>query len=854
MYKRDCSTRRLSIQYFLFLNACVASVFSKASISGTTSKMRDAMELVASRVDGLGKTKIIPQPNQTTATTVQPQPAQSTSTAVQSKPKPRKTKAETAYAEWDFKQGTETQRRLDREQRCLAREAKQKKADEELARKVKALQAIFDDDEQEEEEAPPEPDPPVPTVPEKPAKAQESVGARNKRYELERRRKEKAKRDAEKAKAAENPLDPDPPRAKSPKKGKSPARSTASKTPKIKQKPGNDDDDGTTSREVGDRTTKGAKVPKQKEKARDDDATGCKIADQKQKAGTKGTDEGDGTTSRKVGTRSTHIDDANYELDLTTGKFVTKTKKQIPRDDDDDDIEMEEVDDEDIDEDYDPDKDPDQGDDDDDDEQLPDAEADDDDFEIPPLRSKKAVKPSDNSMGKEKPKKKSKESDEALADLADFVADSFPKPSKERKQTIKKHDACINPVEAARFRKAMRDEVLVLERAVRNGKNVSETYHTMVIHIIQACKDMNYEIPTDIEVDDIFPTIEDPSCKAWQLKLQGVQTAGEGELNISKTDNSGMCVAKKKFGIKDVMEYAEEVSSDWTDLKRKNFIATMKKVIGNMTVAHRMVADAAQEMVSLLDEVELPLWIKLADIMMRPLVHIEVPELTIMCEEAKQISRENDQHWDQMTKITTIMESQCLPFLPTSWGYDKSGRAKKMIAGIIYKYVKDRMYDDKVETAAKEASEKFALNSTTMNRHILGKKYEGGKALTSKPRRPVAQKISATTRPIEKSKDKAVVEADEDEDDDDEEPQPSKKSKGKGTGKSSRITRSAQKIRDESNSDKQKKKAKKRKADEAELEEEENADPDMPTPKERAAALKALAAKGPVKGGLKIIH
>ena len=677
----------------------------------------------------------------------------------------------------------------------------------------------------------------------------------------------------ERTKAATKPEDPKP-------KGKSPARSTkGGKTPKDKQKPDDGtmsrevadrptkgakkpkekqkpDDDGTTSRELASGPTKGAKAPKQKEKTKDDGATSREVAGKAQKTGTKGAEEGDGATSRKVATRSTvqhkHIDDANYNLDLATGKFVKKTKKQVTRDDDeDDDIEMEEVDDEDIDADYDPDKDLDQGDDDDDDdEQLAELEEDDDDFGIPPLRSKKPAKPSDESKGK---KKKQKESDETLADLADFVADTFQKPTKQKKQKGKKHDACINPVEAARFRKAMKDEVLVLERAVRKGTNISETYQTMVTHIIQACKDMNYEIPIDIEVEDIFPAIEDPTCKAWQLKLQGVQTAGEGELNISKTDNSGVCVAKKKFGIKDVMEYAEEVSSDWTALKRKNFIASMKKVMGNMTVAHRMVADASQEMVSLLDEIDLPLWIKLADITMRPLVHIEVPEVTIMCEEAKQLSKENEQHWDQTTKITTIMESQSLPFLPTSWGYDKEGRAKKVIAGIIYKYVKDRMYDDKIETSAKEASEKFALNSTTMNRHILGKKYEGGKASTSKPRRPVAQKVTATARPIEKSKQKAVVEADEDEDGEQQD-KPSKKPKGKGSGKSSRVTRSAQEIRDESTSDQQKQKARKRKAEEAELEEEANADPDMPTPKERAAALATLSTKRPTKGGVKIVH
>ena len=78
----------------------------------------------------------------------------------------------------------------------------------------------------------------------------------------------------------------------------------------------------------------------------------------------------------------------------------------------------------------------------------------------------------------------------------------------------------------------------------------------------------------------------------------------------------------------------------------------MKKVMGNMSVAHRMVADTSQEMITLLDEIELPLWMKLADMTMRPLVLLEIPEVAVMCEEAKQMSKENQQHWNQATKIT----------------------------------------------------------------------------------------------------------------------------------------------------------------------------------------------------------
>ena len=67
------------------------------------------------------------------------------------------------------------------------------------------------------------------------------------------------------------------------------------------------------------------------------------------------------------------------------------------------------------------------------------------------------------------------------------------------------------------------------------------------------------------------------------------------------------------------------------------------------------------------------------------------------------------------------MEVKNLPFLPTAWGYKVEGRAKKVIAGIIYKYVKDQMYAGELETPATEVSSKYALNATTMNRHILAK-------------------------------------------------------------------------------------------------------------------------------------
>ena len=517
----------------------------------------------------------------------------------------------------------------------------------------------------------------------------------------------------------------DPPKVKSPGRSK-----TGGKTPKAK--PNGKEGDNATDRGVGQKQ----KVPVKATTKKGNDATDCRVKAKDRKC--KGPQ---------------HVDDDNYDLDLETGKFKQK-KKTLTLEDND--IEMEEIDDEDRDMDYDPDKDDDVG---DDDEDNGDEENDDDDdFPIPALCAHKPTKKTSTTTGDKSKNKKAKQPDQALDDLADFVEQTFPKkPTRQgvRKTRVSKdddgdmNDGCINPKEAARFRKAMRSEAQELENTVRQGVNVKEAYETLIANVIEACKNINYEIPDDLEASDILPTIEDPTCKAWQLKLQGVQTAGKGELNVSKADNLGVCIAKRKYEIKAIAKHVEDISKDWMPLKRKNLAEAMRKIMGNMSVAHRMVLEACQELIGLLDEVDLPLWCKLVDMTTRPLVVMEVPEITVMCEEAKQMCKENQQHWSQMTDIAIIMEAKNLPFLPTAWGYHAEDRAKKVVAGIIYKYVKDQMHEYKLLTPAMEVGSKYATNVTTMNRHILGKKYAGGKASTSGTKRPVA--VKAMTKPVDQS-------------------------------------------------------------------------------------------------------
>ena len=261
------------------LNTCIASVFSKKSIAGTSNKLRDTMKVVASCVDELGKSKIVPLPPQPVPNTSQPR----------GQPKPRRKKGETAYAEWDNKQykGTEEQQKKDRENRRLIREQRQRENEVELARKIKALQPLGDEDVEEEEEPEAPPEPPAPTKPTKPT---ESTAAKIRRYEMERRKKAKEAREAEIVKAvaeAQNlPKAKSPGRAKpsADPKAKSPGKAAKEKEkPKMKSPPRTKP---TTTKPKGKspgRSSTGAKMPKAKEKPSDDAATNREVADTSKK-------------------------------------------------------------------------------------------------------------------------------------------------------------------------------------------------------------------------------------------------------------------------------------------------------------------------------------------------------------------------------------------------------------------------------------------------------------------------------------------------------------------------------------------------------------------------------------------
>ena len=183
------------------------------------------------------------------------------------------------------------------------------------------------------------------------------------------------------------------------------------------------------------------------------------------------------------------------------------------------------------------------------------------------------------------------------------------------------------------------------------------------------------------------------------------------------------------------------------------------------------------------------------------------------------------------------METTNLPQLHKEWTVEDAHKAKKMIACMVYKYVRDVMFNE--TTTMHVIVDKFEVKQTTTHRQLYGKNYPGGdQTLEQMKERESNIDKHATTRPVKQlTSKKANVEKK-----DTAKEVEVKMGKGKGKGKTSQVKRMAEIICKEITSEVEKQRAKKQKADEAKAMEEE--DEDRPTADEIQSSKPAVTKKG----------
>ena len=586
----------------------------------------------------------------------------------------------------------------------------------------------------------------------------------------------------------------------------------------------------TTMESVDTRKMTGAKKPKQKDGDTVDESRNRKKEGIKQKTTglkAKTTEQ----SKRKVVTMAEDVDEDEQDL------VIIERKKADVEDFDDDD---------------------------DDDDYVPEPDED-DDFDIPPPRARKTTQIVD------------KKADEALEDLADFVDRTFRKTTrksttkkptaKERRvgestddteatiplfqqivgknyeimasEEVEEHmtDRSINPTEAAGFRATMKSLAVGLKEAVKKGKNVEATYKDLIKSTIEVTRAMRYPGAFTVEAEEIFNAIPDLKCNAWRKYIKGDEMMDPKDvvLDEDEEEQDDLLIQGPVLGEESTQAAAKAIHN-LPELLKRDAKANLVKLFDNQMKAHQYAAEACKNLKELHKTLPLDVFLRIADSAMRPLVIMHIPSTEAMCTKMREAAEAKTKKTTAgASRVTDVMENTNLPQLQKDWTLEETYKARKMIACIIYKYVRDAMYNE--TTATHVVVEKFNVKQTTIHRQLYGKKYPGGGQTLKqmKERTSKTEKQATTTRPVESSKisgqKKVTLEKTE-----------VTTSKGKGKGKKSQVKRSAEEIRSASTSEVEKLRAKKRKAEESKIIEEE--DEDRPTAEEIKRSKPAATRRG----------
>ena len=233
--------------------------------------------------------------------------------------------------------------------------------------------------------------------------------------------------------------------------------------------------------------------------------------------------------------------------------------------------------------------------------------------------------------------------------------------------------------------------------------------------------------------DEVLASILDPKCRAWRMKLMGKTAVDPGTL-VEDTE-IGLLTASEMIKMKpqDVFELVKEELVG----KTKEQVNAIKKCIGNVCreqgLAHRHVAEVADNLASLTELVSLPILVKVISATMRPTVAIKIPEVDDMMTRAQEkvdAIRQAKQKVGELKPIDEVVFAQNVLKYNPEWEHSPNGQATSYLVTLVCRYMHElQQKDKKVVLSAKALETIYHTASSSIGKLISGKQYLGGYAL-----------------------------------------------------------------------------------------------------------------------------
>ena len=293
---------------------------------------------------------------------------------------------------------------------------------------------------------------------------------------------------------------------------------------------------------------------------------------------------------------------------------------------------------------------------------------------------------------------------------------------------------CINMTRAEDYQAYLWQIVIEFECLIKSGAtDVRENYSKVIQSMFWAVKANKQTILNGADPDEVLASIPDPKCKAWRLKLNGKTAVDPGTL-VDDTE-IGLQTASEMIKMKpqEVFELVEEELVG----KTKEQVNAIKKCIGNVcreqAMAHRHAAEAADNLVMLMELASLPIVIKVISATMRPTVAIKIPEVDDMIakvQEKVDAIKQGKQKVGELRQIDEVVFAQNVPKYNPEWEHSPNGRATSYLATLVCCYMHElQQKDKKVVLSAKALETIYHTASSLIRKLISGKQYLGGYAL-----------------------------------------------------------------------------------------------------------------------------
>ena len=293
---------------------------------------------------------------------------------------------------------------------------------------------------------------------------------------------------------------------------------------------------------------------------------------------------------------------------------------------------------------------------------------------------------------------------------------------------------CINMMRAEDYQAYLQQIVIEFERLIKSGAtNVRENYSKVIQSMFWAVKANKQTILNGADPDKVLASIPDPKCRAWRMKLNRKMAVDPGTL-VDDTE-IGLQTASEMMKMKpqEVFELVEEELVG----KSKEQISAIKRCIGNVcreqALAHRHVAEAADNLASLTELVSLPILIKVISAMMRPTVAIKIPKVDDMIARAQEkvdAIKQAKQKVGELRPIDEVVFAQNIPKYNPEWEHSPNGRATSYLAMLVCRYMHElQQKDKKVVLSTKALETIYHTVSSSIGKLISSKQYLGGYAL-----------------------------------------------------------------------------------------------------------------------------